>query len=91
MVVTPETRKVKNSSCKWLDHFGLASPTSSGVLHIDAERAVPELVGTSAEKYTFMVRRARPQQHQTNGGARSEDYVRCCRLRCAVAHHKILR
>ena len=32
-----------------------------------------------------MVRRARPQQHQTNGGARSEDYVRCCRLRCAVS------
>ena len=39
------------------------------VLHTDAERAVSELVGTSSEKYTFMVRRARPQQHQSNGGA----------------------
>ena len=50
MVVTPETRKVKNSTCKWLDHFGFASSTSSGVLHTDAERAVSELVGTSAGK-----------------------------------------
>jgi len=47
----------------------LASSTSSVVLHTDAERAVSELVGTSSEKYTFMVRRARPQQHQSNGGA----------------------
>ena len=28
-----------------------------------------ELVGTSSDKYTFLVRRARPQQHQSNGGA----------------------
>ena len=55
--------------CKWLDHFGLASSTSTVVLHTDAERAVSELVGTSSDKYTFLVRRARPQQHQSNGGA----------------------
>ena len=60
---------MKNQICKWLDHFGLASSTSSVVLHTDAERAVSELVGTSSDKYTFLVRRARPQQHQSNGGA----------------------
>ena len=69
VVVTSEARKVKGMVCKWLDHFGLASSTSSVVLHTDAERAVSELVGTSSDKYTFMVRRARPQQHQSNGGA----------------------
>ena len=35
----------------------------------DAERALSELIGTSSDKYTFLVRRARPQQHQSNGGA----------------------
>ena len=69
VIVGQETRTVKNQICKWLDHFGLASSTSSVVLHTDAERAVSELVGTSSEKYTFLVRRARPQQHQSNGGA----------------------
>jgi len=71
VIVTSEARKVKSQICKWLDHhFGLSSSTSSVVLHTDAERAVSELVGTSSEKYTFMVRRARPQQqHQSNGGA----------------------
>ena len=64
---------MRNQICKWLDHFGLASSkassTSSVVLHTDAERAVSELVGTSSDKYTFLVRRARLQQHQSNGGA----------------------
>ena len=69
VIVGQETRSVKNQICKWLDHFGLASSTSSVVLHTDAERAVSELVGTSSDKYTFLVRRARPQQHQSNGGA----------------------
>ena len=69
VIVGQETRTVKNQICKWLDHFGLASSTSSVVLHTDAERAVSELFGTSSDKYTFLVRRARPQQHQSNGGA----------------------
>ena len=69
VVVGQDARNAKNLLCKWLDHFGLASSTSSLVLHTDAERAVSELVGTSSEKYTFLVRRARPQQHQSNGGA----------------------
>ena len=69
VIVGQETRSVKNQICKWLDHFGLASSTSSVVLHTDAERAVSELVGTSSDKYTFLVRRARPQQHQSDGGA----------------------
>ena len=69
VVVGQDARHAKNLICKWLDHFGLASSTSSVVLHTDAERAVSELVGTSSDKYTFLVRRARPQQHQSNGGA----------------------
>ena len=69
VIVGQETRTVKNQICKWLDHFGLASSTSSVVLHTDAERTVSELVGTSSDKYTFLVSGARPQQHQSNGGA----------------------
>ena len=69
VIVDQETRTVKNQIGKWLDHFGIASSTSSVVLHTDAERAVSELVGNSSDKYTFLVRRARPQQHQSNGGA----------------------
>ena len=53
VVVGQDARTVKNSICKWLDHFGLASSTSSVVLHTDAERAVSELVGTSSEKIPF--------------------------------------
>ena len=64
-----DMRHVKSQVCKWLDHFGLSSATSSIVLHTDAERAVSELVGMSSDRYTFLVRRARPQQHQSNGGA----------------------
>ena len=71
--------------CQWLDHFGIASSTSSVVLHTDAERAVSELVGTSSDKYTFLVRRARPQQNQSNGGAEncwtrrsSTQRIPCC-------------
>ena len=42
VVVTSDAREVKGQICKWLDHFGLASSTSSVVLHTDAERAVSE-------------------------------------------------
>ena len=69
VVLGSEVRSAKSQICKWLDHFVLASSTSSVVLHTDAKRAVSELVGTSSEKYTFLVRRARPQQHQSNGAA----------------------
>ena len=39
------------------------------VLHTDAERAVAELVGRSADRYAFNIRRASPQQHQSVGVA----------------------
>ena len=55
VVVGPEARSVKSLIQKWLDHFGLASSTSSVVLHTDAERAVSELVGTSSDKYTYLL------------------------------------
>ena len=67
--VTHELRKVKTLVCRWLDHFGLASSTSSIVLHTDCERQVGDLVGTSSEKYTFLIRKSGPQQHQSGGGA----------------------
>ena len=69
VVVGQDARNTKNLVCKWLDHFGLASFTSSVVLHTNVERAVSELVGTNSNKYIFLIRRARPQQHQSNGGA----------------------
>ena len=53
------------------------------MLHTDAERAVSELVGTSSEKYTFIVRRARSEQHQSNGGA--EPAVMTMRLKESLA------
>ena len=53
VIVGQETRTVKNQIGKWLDHFGIASSTSSVVLHTDAERAVSELVGNSSDKIPF--------------------------------------
>ena len=69
VLVTKELPRVRGLICKWLDHFGLTSTTTSILLHTDAERAVAELVGRAAERYTFNVRRASPQQHQSVGGA----------------------
>ena len=49
VIVSKELSKVRSLVCKWLDHFGLTSTTASILLHTDAERAVAELVGRSAE------------------------------------------
>ena len=57
VVTGQETRSVKNQICKWLDHFGLASSTSSVVLHTDAERAglpFKEGTGTSAGPHLLL-------------------------------------
>ena len=52
---------------KWMHHFGFTSSSASIVLHTDSERAVSELVGKTHENFVFLVRRARPQQHQSVG------------------------
>ena len=69
VVVERDLAKVKTQICRWLDHFGLTSTTTGIILLTDAERAVAELVGKTADKYTFNVRRANPQQHQSVGAA----------------------
>ena len=69
VVVERDLVKVKTQICRWLDHFGLTSTTTGIILLTDAERAVAELVGKTADKYTFNVRRANPQQHQSVGAA----------------------
>ena len=69
VVVEPDVAKVRSQICKWLEHFGLTSTTTAIILHTDAERAVAELVGRATDKYTFNVRRANPQQHQSVGAA----------------------
>ena len=69
VVVERDLVKVKTQICRWLDHFGLTSTTTGIILLTDAERAVADLVGKTADKYTFNVRRANPQQHQSVGAA----------------------
>ena len=69
VVVERDLVKVKTQICRWLDHFGLTSTTTGIILLTDAERAVADLVGKAADKYTFNVRRASPQQHQSVGAA----------------------
>ena len=69
VVVESDVSKVRTQICRWLEHFGLTSTMTGVILHTDAERAVAELVGKSSERYTFNVRRANPQQHQSVGAA----------------------
>ena len=56
-------------STKWLLHFGLESERMSIVLHTDAEQAVRNLVTSSSSRFSFQVRKAGNQQHQSIGGA----------------------
>ena len=69
VVVESDVSKVRTQICGWLEHFGLTSTTTGVILHTDTERAVAELVGKSSGRYTFNVRRANPQQHQSVGAA----------------------
>ena len=69
VVVENEIPRVRAQICRWLEHFGLTSTTTGVILHTDAERAVADLVGRASERYTFNVRRANPQQHQSVGAA----------------------
>ena len=52
-----------------MSHFGFTTQKASIVLHTDAERQVADLVGKGFEQFSFSVRRASPQQHQSVGHA----------------------
>ena len=69
VLVDSDLSGVRNRIEKWLVHFGLSSEKSSIVLQTDAERAVSELVTRVSSRFTFVVRRASPQQHRSIGGA----------------------
>ena len=69
VIVGPNLDRTRRQIGTWLDHFGLVSHRTSITLHTDAELSVSELVGRSVGQYTFVVRRAAPQQHQAVGGA----------------------
>ncbi len=69
VLVDSDLSGVRNRIEKWLDHFGLSSERSSIVLQTDAERAASELVTKVSSRFSFIVRRASPQQHRSVGGA----------------------
>ena len=61
----------------WLNEFGLQSSEASVVLTTDSEGAVSKLVAGACEGYSFIVRKAAPQAHETVGVA--ERHVRTMR------------
>ena len=69
VVVNEDVNKVRGQIMKWLLHFGLESERMSIVLHTDAEQAVRNLVTSSSSRFSFQVRKAGNQQHQSIGGA----------------------
>ena len=69
VVVSEDVNKVRAQIAKWLLHFGLESERMSIVLHTDAEQAVRNLVTSSSSRFSFQVRKAGNQQHQSIGGA----------------------
>ena len=69
VVVGEDTNKVRAQITKWLLHFGLESERMSIILHTDAEQAVRNLVTSSSSRFSFQVRKAGNQQHQSIGGA----------------------
>ena len=69
VLVGTDLAVVRKQIGKWLCHFGFTTQKASIILHTDAERQVADLVGKSFEQFSFSVRRASPQQHQSVGHA----------------------
>ena len=69
VLVGTDLAVVRKQIGKWLCHFGFTTQKASIILHTDAERQVADLVGRSFEQFSFSVRRASPQQHQSVGHA----------------------
>lgn len=66
VVMAPEVKATRLMIEKWFVRVGLESNAISVVLHMDAERAVADLVASasSSQKYRFQVHRASPRQHR---------------------------
>ena len=69
VVVDEDISKTRALITKWLLHFGLESERMSIILHTDAEQAVRSLITSSSTRFSFQVRKASNQQHQSIGGA----------------------
>ena len=69
VVVSDDVTTVRKQIVSWLEHFGVVSSNTSVILHTDAEKAVGELVAKGSTQYSFQIRRASAQQHQSIGGA----------------------
>ena len=69
VVVEDDLNRTRSAIVRWLKHFGMESERYSIVLHTDAEQAVRNLVGGVSPQFTFQVRKAGNQQHQSVGAA----------------------
>ena len=68
-VVEEDLNRARASIVRWLKHFGMESEHYSIVLHTDAEQAVRNLVAGASSQFTFQVRKAGNQLHQSVGSA----------------------
>ena len=82
VVVDDHVVRARTSVTQWLKLFGMESEKYSIVLHTDAEQAVRNLITGSSAQFSFQVKKARNQQHQSIGG--SERGVRRLRETLAV-------
>ena len=69
VVVDDNVARARTSVTQWLKLFGMESERYSIVLHTDAEQAVRNLITGSSAQFSFQVKKARNQQHQSIGGA----------------------
>ena len=69
VVVDENVARARTSVTQWLKLFGMESERYSIVLHTDAEQAVRNLIAGSSAQFSFQVKKARNQQHQSIGGA----------------------
>ena len=69
VVVEEDLNRTRNAIVRWLKHFGMESERYSIVLHTDAEQAVRNLIGGVSSQFSFQVRKASNQQHQSVGAA----------------------
>ena len=69
VVVDENVSRARTSVTQWLKLFGMESERYSIVLHTDAEQAVRNLITGSSAQFSFQVKKARNQQHQSIGGA----------------------
>ena len=69
VVVGDNVPRARTLVTQWLKLFGMESERYSIILHTDAEQAVRNLITGSSSQFSFQVRKARNQQHQSVGFA----------------------